>query len=93
MWQHNNPRHVAASTRRRILTRDQHTCQACGATEVALEVDHINNTRGPDYNHDTNLQTLCMVCHQAKTQHEAAAARAHKQTKLRRRPQPHPGLV
>lgn len=56
--------------RQAALTRDQHTCRACGAR--ATEVDHIN--RGDDHQL-ANLQSLCHPCHRTKTQTEAAAAR------------------
>ena len=59
-----------------VLKRDGHTCQACSGNRcgnIDLEVDHI----APNDDHSfTNLQTLGHACHQAKTQAEAAAARA-----------------
>ena len=57
------------ATRRRILTRDQHTCTQCGAP--ATEVDHI--VRGIE--DDQNLRALCRRCHQAKTSAEGTEAR------------------
>lgn len=93
MWKNNNPKHVTTSTRKRILNRDQHTCQQCGTTTPPFDIDHIDNTRSPHYNTDTNLQTLCRDCHKTKTQKEAATARNKKQAQLKRPPQPHPGLI
>lgn len=57
-------------TRARILNRDGHRCQKCGAP--ATEVDHI--VRGIE--DDGNLRALCTPCHRAKTQDEAAEARS-----------------
>lgn len=93
--------HWAGSTRRdrlppdwprrrtRILRRDHHRCQHCGAP--ATDVDHI--VPGDDH-HDTNLQALCRPCHNTKTQAEAQAARHHPDRPTRDRPtRPHPGLA
>lgn len=47
--------------RRSVLTRDQHRCQRCGATE-GLHVHHLTyESRGRELNSD--LTTLCSVCH------------------------------
>lgn len=60
--------------RRAVLARDP-ICQdgrACHGLALSREVDHIE--RGD--NHDLeNLQGICVDCHRAKTQAEAAAAR------------------
>lgn len=71
------------ATRRRILRRDGHRCQLCGAT--ATEVDHI--VRGVE--HDGNLRALCRACHRVKTQAEAAeAGKAARE----RQPRESPGM-
>ncbi|MBG9349197.1 HNH endonuclease [Corynebacterium belfantii] len=92
-WKNNNDKHVTTTTRKRIFTRDQGTCQHCGTTTPPFDVDHIDNTRGIGYDEDYNLQLLCRTCHNTKTQSEAAAARARKQAKLKRPQRPHPGLI
>lgn len=52
--------------RQAALTRDQHTCQACGAK--ATEVDHIWEIADGGALYDlNNLQSLCFDCHKAKT--------------------------
>lgn len=88
MWQNNNRTHVSTATRKRILARDGHQCAQCGSAEN-LEVDHINNQRGPNYNHDENLQVLCAQCHKAKTARESGAWRQ----RIKRQPRKPLGLA
>ena len=65
-----------ARIRAAVLNRDQHLCQINGPScrLIATEVDHI--VPGDDHRME-NLQAACSVCHRAKTQAEAAAARRH----------------
>lgn len=59
--------------RQRVIRRDGGMCQRCG--QPGVDVDHII----PGDNHALeNLEFLCRKCHTAKTQREAAAARAEK---------------
>jgi 5-methylcytosine-specific restriction endonuclease McrA len=61
-----------------VLRRDRYTCRTCGVRRRArdLEVDHIRELADGgaalDY---ANLQTLCPLCHRAKTR-AAASLRA-----------------
>jgi len=61
--------------RRRVLTRDDYTCQTCGDRggpygDVELHVDHIlPKSRGGSHREE-NLQTLCRSCHDGKTREE-----------------------
>ena len=55
-------RAISASTRQRVIARDDGKCQKCGG--VGQEIDHIAG----DSAELTNLQLLCKPCHQAKTQ-------------------------
>lgn len=48
--------------RRRILERDNNTCQHCGAVD-RLEVHHIIKRADGGSNDDDNLVTLCVPCH------------------------------
>ena len=52
--------------RRFILKRDGYTCLKCGARYMQLDVDHILALAAGGTNHRTNLQTLCLKCHEAK---------------------------
>lgn len=60
--------------RSQALVRDKSCCQLCGASKtvdnnVVLEVDHIKERAShPELALQlNNLQTLCSVCHRAKT--------------------------
>ena len=83
MWTNGNPTHVTAVTRKRILARDRHQCAQCGNRQN-LEVDHINNHRGPNYDHDENLQVLCAQCHKAKTARESGEWRRRTKRQTRK---------
>lgn len=57
---------------REILERDARTCASCGLhqfrDDVAVEVDHIVELRdGGSFADRSNLQVLCVHCHQVKT--------------------------
>ena len=87
-----NSGHVSTSTRRRILARDSHTCQRCGATGVPLEINHIDNTRGPGYDRDENLEALCVPCHRVETLRETAEGHRARRARGRHPQEAHPGL-
>ena len=64
--------------RKRILRRDKGLCQvdlAAGRYRPAKEVDHIIPKSQGGTDDDSNLQSICHECHQAKTAREAAAGR------------------
>ena len=71
----NRTSHTTEAQRRRIMARDNRECQIRGphCEGTAAEVDHIDNTRGPDYDTDTNLQAVCKTCHKVKTRLESSA--------------------
>jgi 5-methylcytosine-specific restriction protein A len=69
-----------ARTRERIMRRDGglcqcHDCQTSGRTEIAHEVDHIDNRRGSGYDDDANLMAINRECHRRKSQLEARIGR------------------
>ena len=87
-----NNAHVSSRTRRRILRRDQ--CrQVCGDAHGPFEIDHRNNTRGPGYDSDENLWTLCRVCHERKTRRETAAGFKKFVNRAKFPQESHSGLV
>lgn len=62
--------------RERVLTRDTGLCVACrklGLVTAAQEVDHIVPLERGGGNGDANLQSLCIPCHQAKSEAERKA--------------------
>lgn len=71
-----SPNRMGASKRqarnRRIKDRDRWTCRNCGVTTGLLEVDHILPLSQGGTEDDSNLQSLCIECHDAKTKAEAA---------------------
>ena len=88
-----NRGHNSAAERRRILERDGYRCVKCGDTGGPFEVDHIDNTRGPNYNTDDNKQTLCVACHWRKTKAEERRGRQARRARGRYPKEAHPGLI
>ena len=69
------------ATRARILKRDNHLCVVCSASghvSLAREVDHRVPLHEGGKDEDSNLQSICVPCHEAKTAAEAKR-RAGKQ--------------
>lgn len=73
--------------RRRVLARDRHTCQACGAR--ANEVDHIADRLDHAM---PNLRSLCFPCHRRKTVAEAHESMRQQRAKAKHPVEQHPGL-
>lgn len=64
--------------RKRVLSRDAGLCQPClelGATTTGNEVDHRIPKFEGGTDDESNLQTICPTCHQAKTAAESKRAR------------------
>lgn len=85
------PKHI----RQRVLQRDQHTCQQCGAP--GNEVDaKLNDKRGGSHTDLDNLWTLCASCHDVKTYgervHGLRKSAAYRAARRRLPQQKHPGL-
>jgi hypothetical protein len=78
-WTGHEARPGMADLRPLILERDEYTCKLCGVrvTDRAAEVDHIRPVRRfkrpIDANVEWNLWTLCINCHQEKTEHDRQA--------------------
>jgi len=49
--------------RHQVYTRDNHTCQNCGATSVELHAHHVVPLSAGGTNNTSNLTTLCASCH------------------------------
>ena len=59
---------ISGPLRYKVLERDNHTCQSCGATVkdgVRIEIDHIDDDA--TNNVIDNLQVLCNLCNQGKS--------------------------
>jgi len=62
---------IPPSTRRRVLARDQHRCQAPGCRHTRfLEIHHLTPRSHGGTNAEENLITLCSACH--RQQHRSA---------------------
>ena len=58
-----------AATRRQVIVRDCSTCQQCQriVSGTDCQVDHIVPKKRGGTDTLSNLQVLCLRCHQAKT--------------------------
>jgi DNA-binding transcriptional MocR family regulator len=57
---------ISATKRTRIMARDGHRCQKCGATED-LTIDHIQHWSRGGTNADDNLRVLCRSCNSQRS--------------------------
>jgi predicted kinase len=67
--------------RQRILSRDLHLCQPCqreGKVTPATQVDHIKPKAKGGTDDAGNLQSICVACHDAKTEAEAAGGQGRR---------------
>jgi len=63
-------RHIPLGLRYKILARDNHICQSCGAKAsdgIQLHIDHIKPVSRGGTNDFENLQTLCRDCNLGKS--------------------------
>ncbi|PID79027.1 hypothetical protein CSB20_12165 [bacterium DOLZORAL124_64_63] len=71
---------IPPSTRRRVLARDQHRCQAPGCSHTRfLEIHHITPRSQGGTNAEENLTTLCSACHQRAHDKQKSARRKNHQ--------------
>lgn len=74
-WDRSTPRQGLSGRpwsrkRQRILERDCYLCVPCskqGRITEATEVDHIVPVAKGGTDDDSNLQSICVACHEAKT--------------------------
>ena len=94
-WTSRPGRAVPAHLQQQCFARDRYTCRTCGYQgtpgDGTLNADHKHNRARGGTNTLNNLETLCVPCHKAKTQNEAAAGRAALRAKLTLPEEPHPG--
>lgn len=67
--------------REAILKRDRYLCVPCadaGRVKEATQVDHRVPEAEGGTDHESNLQSICTECHDAKTQAEAARGLARR---------------
>lgn len=62
--------------RQRVLIRDTYKCQKCGIVDAHMEVDHIIPLMKGGDDKESNLQTLCKICHALKTSNEIGFVKA-----------------
>lgn len=87
-----NPyRGVPSHLRRKVLARDDHTCQQCGDT--GTEVDHIINVAAGGTNDLDNLRALCPPCHERKTRRETKLGHQRRFSAGYHPGEQHPGLI
>lgn len=67
--------------RQAILGRDMHLCQPCkakGRATIAKQVDHIIPKAKGGSDDPENLQAICIACHDAKSDAEAAEGQGRR---------------
>jgi 5-methylcytosine-specific restriction protein A len=64
---------VRTRIRRALLARDGPGCVDCGSLEGPFEIDHLIPLSEGGSDAIENLQTLCVICHAAKSAREARA--------------------
>ena len=71
-YKHRTTRTINARLRYKVLKRDNFKCCACGAApssnpSIELQIDHIIPWEKGGETEEENLQTLCSVCNQGKS--------------------------
>jgi 5-methylcytosine-specific restriction enzyme A len=61
--------HIPPEVSKYVFQRDKYQCQSCGKTTLKtdLTIDHIIPLSRGGQNDISNLQTLCFICNQQKT--------------------------
>ncbi|WP_373526460.1 HNH endonuclease [Nostoc sp.] len=70
---------IPPEVKKYVWQRDKYQCQSCGKTtvEINLTIDHIIPLARGGQNDISNLQTLCFVCNQQKTDNIDPRFRRH----------------
>jgi len=72
--------------RLRIMNREHFTCQACGANQIQLHVHHLRYPIRGGFLWDVpdeQLECLCKICHQMRTEWNRVAKTAIESTPTR----------
>lgn len=70
-----------------VMKRDAYQCQECkrlGLVTLGTQVDHVIPQAEGGTDLESNLQTLCGACHEAKSRVDAARGRNGNGSRLRR---------
>ena len=59
-------RHISATTKKIVFTRDGGVCQCCSSS-LSLEYDHITPFSCGGSSSPSNIQLLCMKCNRSKS--------------------------
>lgn len=70
-------RHISATTKKIVFTRDGGVCQCCGSS-VSLEYDHITPFSCGGSSDASNIQLLCMKCNRSKS--NSCVCKVHNRT-------------
>ena len=70
-------KHVSATTKKIVFTRDGGVCQCCGSS-IRLEYDHITPFSCGGSSDASNIQLLCMKCNRSKS--NSCVCKIHSRT-------------
>ena len=70
-------KHVSATTKKIVFTRDGGVCQCCGSSN-RLEYDHITPFSCGGSSDASNIQLLCMKCNRSKS--NSCVCKIHNRT-------------
>ena len=70
-------KHVSATTKKIVFTRDGGLCQCCGSSN-RLEYDHITPFSCGGSSDASNIQLLCMKCNRSKS--NSCVCKIHSRT-------------
>ena len=70
-------KHVSATTKKIVFTRDGGVCQCCGSSEN-IEYDHIIPYSCGGSSDVSNIQLLCMKCNRSKS--NSCVCKIHEKT-------------